>query len=113
VGSLSPLPDGLRITAIEQGTTSTLEFEGEWCLAEREATRAAVERALDRGPQCLVLDLGRVDFIDSSGIHGVVTAAKRCAERGVHVVIIPGPPHVQRVFEICQLTHLLPFATQV
>jgi anti-anti-sigma factor len=112
VGFTDRLPDALRIAEIEHGTTSTLEFEGEWCLAERDATHAAVERALDRAPQCLVLDLSRVSFIDSSGIHGVVTAAKRCAERNVHVVILPGPPQVHRVFEICQLTHLLPFATQ-
>ncbi|HWF51404.1 MAG TPA: STAS domain-containing protein [Solirubrobacteraceae bacterium] len=112
VGSTDLLPAALRIVAVDQGTTSTLEFDGEWCLAERDATRAALERALERAPECLVLDLNRVSFIDSSGIHGVVTATKRCAERNVHVVIIPGPPQVHRVFEICQLTHLLPFATQ-
>jgi anti-anti-sigma factor len=107
------LPAGLRMAAIAQGTTSTLEFDGEWCLAERDAARSEVERALERDPQCLVLDLSRLSFIDSSGIHVVVTAAKRCAELGVHIVIIPGPPHVHRVFEICQLTTMLPFATQV
>lgn len=106
------LPAGLRVAASEQGTTSTLEFEGEWCLAERDVTRAAVDRALERRPECLVLDLSRVTFIDSSGIHVIVTAAKRCADGDVHIVIIPGPPHVHRVFEICQLTGLLPFATQ-
>jgi anti-anti-sigma factor len=59
-----------------------------------------------------VLDPSRVSFIDSSGIHVVVTTAKRCAELGVQVAIIPSPPHVHRVFEICQLTAILPFATQ-
>jgi len=105
-------PVDLRIVVSEQGTTTTLEFEGEWGLAERDDARVAVEQALERGPQCMVLDLSRVSFIDSSGIHVVVTASKRCAERGVHIVIIPGPPHVHRVFEICQLTTVLPFAAQ-
>jgi anti-anti-sigma factor len=113
VAAADVLPAGLRVQASEQGTTSTLEFEGEWGLAEVDAAREAVERALDRRPECLVLDLSRVSFIDSSGIHAIVTAAKRCAERSVHLVIIPGPPHVHRVFEICQLTTQLPFATQV
>jgi anti-anti-sigma factor len=105
-------PIDLRIAVSEQGTTSTLEFEGEWGLAEKDASYAAVEQALQRGPECVVLDLSRVSFIDSSGIHVVVRAAKRCAEREIHIVIIPGPPHVHRVFEICQLTDRLPFATQ-
>lgn len=102
----------MRVAVSEQGTTSTLEFAGEWGLAERDDARAAVEQALERGPECMVLDLSRVSFIDSSGIHVVLTAAKRCAERDVHIVIIPGPPHVHRVFEICQLTTQLPFASQ-
>jgi stage II sporulation protein AA (anti-sigma F factor antagonist) len=113
VDGIAFMVPGLSIATAEQGTTTTLELEGEWCLAERDAARAALERALEREPECLVLDLARVSFIDSSGIHVVVTAAKRCAERGVHIVIIPGPPQVHRVFEICQLTDLLPFATQV
>jgi anti-anti-sigma factor len=60
----------------------------------------------------VVLDLSDVTFIDSSGIHAVVIAAKRCAEENVRFVILPGPPHVHRVFEICQLTTQLPFAAQ-
>ena len=105
-------PVDLRVAVSEQGTTSTVEFEGEWGLAECEVARDAVEQALARRPECVVLDLSRVTFIDSSGIHVVVTASKRCAERSVHIVIIPGPPQVHRVFEICQLTTLLPFASQ-
>ncbi|MDQ6778614.1 MAG: STAS domain-containing protein [Actinomycetota bacterium] len=106
------LPAALQIAVRVQGTTSTLEFAGEWDLGERDAARAEVERALERVPECVVLDLSRLSFIDSSGIHVVVTAVKRCAELGVHIVIIPGPPQVHRVFEICQLTTMLPFATQ-
>jgi anti-anti-sigma factor len=110
--STTPELAGLRVVVSEQGTTSTLEFEGEWGLGERDAARDAVDQALQRGPECMVLDLSQVTFIDSSGIHVVVTASKRCAEQKVHIVIIPGPPQVHRVFEICQLTTLLPFASQ-
>jgi anti-anti-sigma factor len=107
-----PDPVALRVKVSEQGTTSTLECAGEWGLAECDDARDAVEQALARGPEWMVLDLSRVTFIDSSGIHVVVNASKRCAERNVHIVIIPGPPQVHRVFEICQLTTLLPFASQ-
>jgi anti-sigma B factor antagonist len=103
---------GLTVALRTQGTTTTMEVEGEWGLAEREITIGALEQALGRRPECLVLDLGEVTFIDSSGIHVVVIAAKRCAEANVRIVILPGPPHVHRVFEICQLTTQLPFAAQ-
>lgn len=113
VAATNVLAEGVRIAVSEQGTTRTIEFEGEWGLAERDAALGAVEEALARGPECVVLDLSRVSFIDSSGIHAVVGTAKRCAEQNVHLVILPGPPQVHRVFEMCQLTTLLPFAAQV
>jgi anti-anti-sigma factor len=102
----------LQAKVSSQGTTSTIEFEGEWGLAERDLASGAVEQALARRPECVVLDLSQVSFIDSSGIHVVVIAAKRCGEQNIRIVIIPGPPQVHRVFEICQLTNLLPFASQ-
>jgi len=106
------VPHGLRIAVSEQGTTTTIELAGDWDLTDHDAASAAVVRALERGPECVVLDLSGVSFIDSSGIHVVVGATKRCAEQNVHMVIIPGPPQVHRVFEICQLTTVLPFTSQ-
>ena len=60
------LPPGLRISASEQGTTSTIAVEGEWDLAQQIASTDAIDHALDRRPACLVLDLSQLSFIDSS-----------------------------------------------
>src|ERR1700756_3697095 len=104
------LPFGFGITASVQGTTSTIELEGELDLAQRAATTDAIARALDQRPACLVLDLSRLSFIDSCGIHVLINARNRCAEQEARLVIIPGPRAVQRVFEICGLIEILPFA---
>jgi anti-sigma B factor antagonist len=101
----------LRISIREHGTTSTIELDGEWDLAHEQASLAAVEQALQREPECLLLDLSRVSFIDSSGIHAVVSTSQRCADLTTRLVIIPGPRAVQRAFEICGLIHWLPFAS--
>ena len=104
------LPFDFRISASEQGTTSTIELEGEWDLAQQAASTDAIDHALDRRPACLVLDLSQLSFIDSSGVHVLINAHKRCAAQATHLVIIPGPRAVQRVFEICGLIERLPFA---
>jgi anti-sigma B factor antagonist len=104
------LPFVFRITASEQGNTSTIELEGEWDLAQQAATTDAIAHALGRRPACLLLDLSQVSFIDSCGVHVLVNAHNRCAEQGASLVIIPGPRAVQRVFEICGLIDLLRFA---
>ena len=57
-----------------------------------------------------MLDLSQLSFIDSSGVHVLINAHKRCAAQATHLVIIPGSRAVQRVFEICNLIESLPFA---
>lgn len=104
------LPYAFRIDASEQGATSTIELHGEWDLAQQSAITDAIAQALDRRPACLVLDLSQLSFIDSSGIHAVISTRKRCAAQATHLVIVPGPRAVQRVFEICGLIDVLPFA---
>jgi anti-sigma B factor antagonist len=104
------LPFWLRIVVSEHGTISTIEVEGEWDLAQRDAARDAVRDALERRPECLLVDLSRLTFIDSSGVHALIATSKRCAEQGTRLVIIPGPRAVQRVFALCGVTAILPFA---
>ncbi|MGZ4165208.1 MAG: STAS domain-containing protein [Solirubrobacteraceae bacterium] len=103
-------PFGYRIDVTEEGATSTIALEGECDLAQQAATTHAISQVLGRRPACLVLDLSQLSFIDSCGIHALIDARNRCAAQGTHLVIIPGPRAVQRVFEICGLIEILPFA---
>lgn len=111
-GSLT-VPGQLNITVEEKGTTTTLGVCGEWDLAHDSTARKAIEAALERGPECVVLDLSRLSFIDSSGIHAVLGLHKRTARQNIRLVIIPGPPAAQRPFDICGLSNLLPFVQNV
>jgi anti-anti-sigma factor len=107
LGKVSPF--GLQVVASEQGTSSTVQLKGECDLAAQQLMRNALSHALKRRPECLVLDLSQLTFIDSSGIHIVVELAKRSQRQNFRLVITPGPRQVQRVFEICGLTEELPF----
>jgi anti-anti-sigma factor len=89
---------------------STIEVEGEWDLAQRDVARDAVREALEWRPECLVLDLSRLTFIDSSGVHALIDTSERCAGQGTRCVVIPGRRAVQRVFDVCGVTAILPFA---
>ncbi len=101
---------GLRIAVSQTGAGTTIELEGTWDLAEQLATRQAIGRALATRPERLVLDLSRLSFIDSSGVHAVIGLVRRTQRLGVRLLIVPGPKAVQRIFEICHLTDHLPFA---
>ena len=101
--------DLLEIVTREQGTTITIEAAGEWDLGGAPAARQAIAGALMGRPECVVLDLSRLAFMDSSGVHAALELARRSTAQNVRLVIIPGPPAVQRVFEVTGLTERLPF----
>lgn len=110
--AISPLeagPEGLAIEVSERDSTTTIALEGEWDLAQRPSTREAIRRILERAPESVVLDLSRLSFIDSSGLHVVLELYQRARDRNIRLVIVPGRRGVQRVFEICQLLDVLPF----
>ena len=99
----------LEIVTREQGTTTTIELAGEWDLAGARAVRQAMASALTARPECVMLDLSQLAFIDSTGLHATVELAQRAGAENIRLVIIPGPRAVQRVFEITGVAARLPF----
>lgn len=102
-------PLGLLVTVSEQGTTITISLEGELDLAERPELRRAINGVLERSPECVVLDLSCLDFIDSAGIHAVIELHRRSEQQHTRLVIFAGGRQVQRSFELVGLTEILPF----
>lgn len=92
------------------GTTIIVRPYGDLDLAARTELDEALGRTFDRQPETLVLDLEGLTFMDATGIHLAMTADERARSMQIRLVIIPGPPPVQRVFEIAGVGDLLPFA---
>jgi anti-sigma B factor antagonist len=57
----------------------------------------------------LILDLSRLDFIDSTGLRLLLRYDAEARQDGFNLRLIPGPPAVQRVFELTGTLRLLPF----
>ncbi len=87
----------------------TLSLTGELDLASSATLSAALAHICKDGTRAVVLDLRRLSFIDSTGIHTVLTAQTLCAEHGCEFRLLPGQAQVQRVFAICGLLDQLPF----
>lgn len=102
-------PGELAIMITQQGTTTTVTLRGEWDMAEAPTVRQALRDVLERSPECLVLDLSWLSFIDSTGVHGVIELHRRSERQRVRLMIVPGPRAVQRVFELVGLSKILPF----
>jgi anti-anti-sigma factor len=97
------VPGQLQIVVSECQATVTIALAGDWDLAGRTAIREAADTALRLCPERVVLDLSRLSFIDSSGMHATADLHWRVAQQNARLEIIPGPRAVQRAFEICRL----------
>jgi anti-anti-sigma factor len=93
------------------GGDAVVVLAGELDLAGAAALEAEIERlaTLDAVEQ-VVLDLSRLEFMDSSGLRAVALADRRLREAGRALVLIRGPDVVQRVFEITRMSDRLQFA---
>lgn len=61
----------------------------------------------------VMVDLSRLGFIDSSGIKALVSSAKTIQANGGTFVIVAPPPHLERVFDIVQLSSVVPVAASL
>jgi anti-anti-sigma factor len=48
----------------------------------------------------VVLDLRELEFIDSSGVHAIVSASIRARRLGGRLVLLRAPPHADRMFTL-------------
>jgi anti-sigma B factor antagonist len=73
------------------------------------AVRSQLDELTGAGFTCVVLDLRGTTFLDSTGLRLAVEAHAASAADGWEFGIIPGPPNVQRTFDIAGLSERLPF----
>jgi|AutmiccommuBRH23_1029490.scaffolds.fasta_scaffold17607_3 anti-sigma B factor antagonist len=76
------------------------------------AFKEAIRHATDGGTGPVILDLGRVDFIDSSGLGSIVAVMKHLGrERRLHLADLQ--PNVDRVFRLTRMDSIFPIHATV
>jgi anti-anti-sigma factor len=77
------------------------------------ATVGAVDLELrglrDAGVDRIVLDLGGLTFMDSSGLHLLTRWVSEASKDGFQFELEPGPPAVQRIFDLTAMSDALPW----
>jgi anti-sigma B factor antagonist len=58
-------------------------------------------------PGLMVIDLRRLEFMDSSGLRTLIAADSRARDGGRRLVIVQGPDVVKRVFRVTRLDERL------
>jgi anti-anti-sigma factor len=63
---------------------------------EREVQRQSRTAGIEQ----IVIDLREVTFMDASGLGALVSLRNAAKRQGQTFILVPGPPNVQRVFDI-------------
>ena len=97
----------VEIEVTEDGATLVVALAGEVDLRSAGRLGVALNAVLRRGGGPVVVDLGALRFIDSSGLALLVNAARRLdqAGRGFAIAAPPGPP--RRAIELARLDRAL------
>jgi anti-sigma B factor antagonist len=82
---------------------------GELDLAAAPDVAATVDDLLDVGFGRIVVDLRRLTFVDSAGIHTLIAAKEGAERRGSALSLLRGSRDVHRVFELTAADSLLCF----
>jgi anti-sigma B factor antagonist len=101
-----------EVAVDDQGTTRTVSPSGEIDIASAGFVAKPLLQGLSNGFERVVLDLSSTTFIDSAGMAVVIGATEHARKRTMGFIVIPGPPAVQRVFDLCGYTDLVPFVTE-
>ena len=99
---------GLETTLRHDGSTVTLGLSGELVLSSVGDFQQVLEE-IDADPlELLVIDLRRLEFLDSSGLRAIVAAEGHALGHGYELQIVRGSEQVNEVFKVTGLEERLP-----
>jgi len=99
----------LTMSSTREGTEHVIALGGELDLGSADVVQAELLRVEATDARQIVLDLRRLEFLDSTGIRLVYMADMRSQQDGERLVIRRGPDSVQRMFRMTDLADRLRF----
>ena len=92
----------------KQRHTLTVKLRSELDHCAAAEIRDELDRLLaDKSIRCLVLDLKRLKFMDSSGIGLIIGRYKQMARRGGSVAVVNADKRMDKIFEMAGLYQLV------
>jgi anti-sigma B factor antagonist len=89
----------------------TLVLRGELDMASAPTLDVTLRRLCTDGTDALTLDLSELTFTDSTGLRALLLAGELCQQYACTLVVVPGSPQIQRLFELTGMLGQLPFQT--
>ena len=96
-----------ELTIEERGDVVHVTLRGELDISTASRLEDDLKRIEADAPRVLLVDLSRLDFMDSSGLRLLISADARAREAGRRFVLVRGNEMVQRVLRLTRLDERL------
>lgn len=103
------MPNGtFTISIRKKGAVSVLDVAGRLTSFEVGALRDAISRLLKEGRMSIVLNLGALNYLDSSGIGELARSYVSVVKKGGEMKVVGLSAKVEEVLKITQLFRVFP-----
>lgn len=93
----------MELTKTDKDGTCTIAVKGEIDLYSSPDLRSAITKAIPAASAALHIQLGGVEYMDSSGVATLVEGLRACMERSVAFVLLAPSPSVLKVLQLSRL----------
>jgi anti-anti-sigma factor len=97
----------LVVTTEQHPGQARVVLVGELDIASCERLEKELAAVEADSPETVVLDLRRVEFIDSTGLRALIAADERARSEGRRLAVVRGPNAVERLLAVTQLDQRL------
>lgn len=94
------------VTVSKDGDRATVALSGELDMSGTDRLQTAIDHA-DTPGGLLVLDLSKLDFIDSTGLEVLLRNARRSQDAGGRLIVTRPSTYVRRLLEITAIDQSL------
>ncbi len=93
-----------------KGATLLARIRGEIDLAVADSLRSALDKELNGNDEIrhIVVNMGGVNYIDSSGLGVLLGRYRRVSKGGGEMFIVGAPPNVRKIIEMSGLLRIIP-----
>jgi anti-anti-sigma factor len=110
---VSANPPALRIRSEAAAGGHVLTLSGELDLASAGVLDTAIAELCTDGAELITLELGELEFMDSTGLRSVLVGQELCEVNGCELMIGALSPQVRRLFEVSGVGEKLSFRTDL
>lgn len=97
----------LSVAVIDRHDATVLTLSGELDMASSPKLEQALERIQPHKRSQVVLDLGRVEFVDVAGLRVLLGAEQRARKLGIRLILVNVGSNIRRLLALSGATELL------